>query len=180
MSNRAAYSRIAVFALALASLLAFSRMTVEALAAMSFGAAIMLIGMAVYYRLAAVAGMLVMTISVAYCVSIETLAEVSMVFTSLLGLVLPSALLIWLAVTADTGAQFRLPRMERPFALSGLYLLFCVVSVPFVLAVTGLVYPSVVSRLEGLAEVSIVLVVAAIGAVSLGLAEPDRAKARKR
>jgi hypothetical protein len=180
MSSRAVYSRIAVFALAVAALLVFSRMTTEAFAALSFGATIMLLGMAVYYRLAAVVGMLVMTTSVACCASIDTLTEVSMVFTSLLGLVLPSALLAWLAVTTDTGAAFRLPRMERPFALAGLYVLLCVFSVPLVLAITGLAYPSVVSRLEGLAEVSIVLLVVAIGAVALSLEEPDRARAGRR
>jgi len=168
--NRAAVSRVTVFVLSLALLLVFSGMTVETLAAFSFGAAIMLMGLVVYYRLAAVVGMLVTTTSAACCMTLGTMTEVRLILASLLGLVLPAAMLAWLAMTAESGSRFRPPGVDKPFILSGLYLLLCIVSVPLVVTVTGLMFPSMVSRLEGFAEISVVLLVAAFGAVSLGSA----------
>ena len=166
--NRTRARLVAQFVGSLTLILVFSSMNTYTLIILALGAGMMALAFFSYYRPGAVLGLLLVAISAAASMEVDTLVEASMITTAVVGLMLPLTLLALFALSSEVEER-SIMRRRRPMLVAGAYAAACVSSVPVFVASVGLVLPSVTAKLSVLAETAIVLLVVSVGATLLTL-----------
>ncbi|HEX9907354.1 MAG TPA: hypothetical protein VGB78_02665 [Thermoplasmata archaeon] len=154
------------------ALYVFGEHSVYTLLAGSLGFIAMVVSYFSHYRPGAILGMLVVAVSAAVASPLETLTEVGAILTAVVGFFLPVAVCVWFALSTEVEEEPRLMHYRRPALLTAFYALLCLVSVPLAIRAISLFAPNVSVRFSVLEEVSVILMVASIGAVILSFREP--------
>ena len=151
-------SRVALLFIITADFMLFSRITLLPLIAMAIGAATVMLGIVASYRMASVLGLLVMVITAAASIEIESLLELGAILTALIALLLPTMMLIWLALSAEEGEQQQVSVRTKPSVIAVSFAFVCIWSAPLSVLVLSFFAPAVSMRVDVLAEMSIILV----------------------
>ncbi len=155
-----------LFASAVVAIMVFSRMSAYSLFVLAFGASIMLLAFAIYYRPAALFGLLLVAISATMSVEVDTLIESAPLMTALFGVVLPMTFLTLFALSVEGHGEVGYVQ-RRPALVGAAYVAGCLLSVPAIIALTALVFPHMSLRFYGMTEISILLMFSAVVAVAL-------------
>ena len=170
--NRFRMRMLLMFSTSIVAILVFSRMSSYSLFVLAFGALIMLIAFASYYRPAALFGLFIVAISATMSMQIDTLIETGPLIAVAVGMLIPMTLLTLFALSSESdGENGYLQR--RPVFVGAAYIGCCLMSVPVVIAVTGLVFPHMSLRFYGMMEISILLMVSAVLAIALTSRDPE-------
>ena len=170
--NRTRARLVAQFVGSLALILVFSSMNTYTLIILFIGAVTMALAFFSYYRPGAVLGLLLVGISAAASLEVDTLVEASMITTAVVGLMLPITLLTLFALSSEVEERSVI-RRRRPMLVAGAYAGVCVMSVPVFVASVGLVLPSVTAKLSVLSETAILLLFISLGATLLTLRQAE-------
>ncbi|UCE45942.1 MAG: hypothetical protein JSU93_03500 [Methanobacteriota archaeon] len=166
--------KIIVVIVSAALLLAFSRLSLSLLVPEVIGLALILFGIVISYRPAAVLGLFITLSVAALSAEITTLADIDIWQTSILGLLVPTSLLAWAALLSEQSESYDIRLWSRPLALALFIGAAIAVAVPLAVVVIALVSPSSADSLSTMAEISLLFVV--ISVVALVLTLPDDAK----
>jgi hypothetical protein len=170
--NRSRLRMLLLFSSSIVTILVFSRMSSYSLFVLAFGAFIMLLAFASYYRPAALFGLLIVAISATMSMEIDTLIETAPLMTALVGLLIPMTLLTLFALSSESDGEDGYVQ-RRPALVGAAYTGCCLLSVPIVIAATGLVFPNMSLRFFGMTEISILLMFSAVLAIVLTSREPE-------
>lgn len=155
LSNRL---RVVLALMAVSDLMVFSEMTMLGLIAMAAGTAIMLLGMTYSDRQVSVIGGLVASGTAAASIDLTTLLELRTLLTAAAGLLIPSALIAWLALTSEGAGRGDELATSRPFILASAYGVLCLLSVPLVVLAISVFSHGVSMSVTTMTEISILLV----------------------
>jgi len=164
--------RYALVILLVTDILVFSRATTLTIMGMVIGTAVVLLGLAYSYRVAAFVGMLVVATVAGASVEIPTLTELSSLLTAMLGLLLPIFALAWLALTAEEKQGREVTLMRRPLGIAIAFAILALWSAPLTILVMSLFAPNIALRLTVVTEAAIMLIAAIIGIVILTRKDP--------
>ena len=154
--------KIAVTVAAAALFLTFSNLSFSLLLPGAIGIALVLFGIIIGYRPVAVLGLFVDLCVAALSIEIRTLVDMDVWQTSVLGLLLPTALLAWSALLSEYTDSYDIRFRTKAFANAfGVAVLFAV-AVPVVTAVFGIVLPSSAGTISTMAEIYILFMVIAV------------------
>lgn len=154
--------RLALLAFGVIDMLLFANANPGTILTVAVGTLIMVMGMWYYYRQAAVAGMLLVSIGGASTIQIPTLLELSGLMTALLGLLVPVSVLAWLALSSEEVETANVLPGNRQMMLSALFGILCLWSVPLVTFMISLFVPGLSMRMTTVSEIAIVLLAAAL------------------
>ncbi len=159
-------------------LLVFSNAGPLMIFAMAVGTALMFVGLITFYRPSSVVGLLLVTITAATGIQIDTLTDFSNMMTAIFGLLVPSSLLTWIALAPEEQEYASGRRLDRSLVLASAAMLACLWSVPLMSVAVGIFMPEIAMRMTLVTEVSAILVSAAvIGSIVTFLTEKSlRAK----
>lgn len=160
--------------LAVAAMLAFSQVNPGILLASILGAGLVMIGLASYYRPASVAGLVIAAGSAAISNNPGSLAEVPSWLNAVLGLLVPTYVLAWVALTSGAEESYELMIRSKASAYTVMFMLACLLSVPVASLVVGALYPSFSVAMSPMAEIAIMLLVATVGVILLTSQAPLR------
>lgn len=150
---------------AAALFLTFSNLSFSLLVPGAIGIVLVLFGIAIGYRPAAVLGLFVDLAVAGLSIEIVTMVDVDVWQTSVLGLLLPTSLLAWSALLSEETDGYEIHLRTRAFATAlGVGVLFAV-AVPVSIALFGVLMPSVSNTLSTMAEISILFTIVAITAL---------------
>jgi len=158
--------RAAIVLGAAADLVAFSGVSVLKLTGIGVGIALAMLGLAYAYRQPGAIGMLMVSATAAASIEITSLQEVRELLTAVIGLLIPVSMLAWVSLTAEEDRIERHFR-GRPLALTSVYGVLCVLSVPTTILVLSFFVTGVSMRITTMAEAAIVLLVAVAGGLLL-------------
>lgn len=166
-------TRIVLLLLITADLMAFSRITLLPLIAITIGAAAVMLGIVSSYRIASVLGMLVVIVTAAASVEIASLLELNAILTAIVALLLPIMILIWLALSAEEGERQQVLFRRKPGVIALAFGVICIWSAPLTMLTISFFAPAVAMRADILTEISIMLVVTIAGAIVLLRRKPS-------
>ncbi|MBU1158518.1 MAG: hypothetical protein KKE24_04185 [Candidatus Thermoplasmatota archaeon] len=170
--NRFRMRMLLMFSTSIIAILVFSRMSSYSLFVLAFGALIMLIAFASYYRPAGLFGLFIVAISATMSMQIDTLIETGPMIAVAVGMLIPMTLLTLFALSSESDGENGYFQ-RRPVFLGAAYIGCCLLSVAVVIAITGLVFPHMSLRFYGLMEISILLMVSAVLAIALTSRDPE-------
>ena len=154
--------RFGMLIVAIIDLLIFANANPMTILAVGVGTVVLLMGMAYNYRPAAVLGMLITVIGATSAIQVATLLEVGSMMTAILGLLIPTSILIWLALSSDEGEDLDVHPASRSMWINAAFMLGCLLSAPVVVVIVSLLAPGVSMRMTAVSEIAILLVTAAI------------------
>jgi hypothetical protein len=143
-----------MFSASVVAILVFSRMSAYSLFVLAFGASIMLMAFAIYYRPAALFGMLLVAISATMSMEV------------------PMTMLTLFALSCESHGEVGYVQ-RRPALVGASYIVGCLLSVPAVIAATALFFPHMSLRFYGMTEISILLMFSTVVAVALTSRGPE-------
>jgi hypothetical protein len=161
-----------MFSASVVAILVFSRMSAYSLFVLAFGASIMLMAFAIYYRPAALFGMLLVAISATMSMEVDTLIETAPLMAASVGLVVPMTMLTLFALSCESHGEVGYVQ-RRPTLVGASYIVGCLLSVPAVIAATALFFPHMSLRFYGMTEISILLMFSTVVAVALTSRGPE-------
>lgn len=154
--------KIAMVMVAAALLLTFCRLSFSLLVPEVIGIALVLLGIVLGYRPAAVFGLFVDLAVAALSIEIVSMADVDVWQTAILGLLLPTSLLAWCALLSeDTDSyaiRFRTGAFASAFAAGMLF----AIAIPVSVAVTSIFLPTLINTISTMAEISILFIIIAV------------------
>ncbi len=150
--------RVVLALVAVSDLMIFSDMTMPGLIAMAVGTAIMLLGMTYSDRHVSVIGALVASGTAAASIDLVTLLEVRTLLTAAAGLLIPSALVAWLALTSEGAGRGDELATSKPFVLASAYGVLCLLSVPLVVLAISVFSHGISMSVTTMTEMAILLI----------------------
>lgn len=159
--------KVALVIVSAALFLTFSRLSLSLLVPGAIGVALVLFGIVIGYRPAAVLGLLVDLVVAALSIEITTMANVDVWQTSILGLLLPTALLAWAALLSEDGAGSEIRFRTSAFGIALVAGVTFALVLPVSMALMRVIFPDMAATLSTMAEISILFVVVAVVAVAL-------------
>ncbi len=147
--------------------LTFSRLSLSLLVPGAIGMALVLFGIVIGYRPAAVLGLLVGLIVAALSIEITTVADVAVWQTSILGLLLPTALLAWSALLSEDTAGSVIRFRTSAFVVAVVTGVTFAIVLPVSIALMRIILPGMATTLSTMAEISLLFVMVAVIAVGL-------------
>lgn len=175
MNRLGTAAKILVVATLLTAMSVFTEATSLTLLALVLGGVMVVFGSLYAYRAGALMGVVVVAVGAASSIQLDSVLDVSSVLTAALGLLIPVFLLTLHALGTERGDVRAMAIRARPAVLALLFGLACLMSAPVVSGLMGLVLPTMTVPLSGMAEMAIILVVAAAGTALLTM----RTSARK-
>lgn len=169
-------SRMIVSGLAIFSLMVHSGGDTASLVGISAGGALLMLGLWTMFRIASIAGFLIMTGISALFMDLDTMTDVQNVVFAVVGLFVPSLAAAWAALTAEDEHGHVLNLRTRAVAIAAIYGIVCMISVPIVMILSGVVMPSISSEVPVMVEIAILLLVASIPVAYFFSVEPERAE----
>ncbi len=152
---------------AIAVMLMFSEMNAATLLGIIIGTALIMLGIATYYRSASIVGLMLATASVAISSNPGQLTAMPALLNAAVGLLIPLYVLSWASLSAGSEESGELRMRSRAGVLAIVFLLSCALSVPAAAFILGLVSPRYTLAMSVLTEIAITLAVAAIGIIVL-------------
>ena len=159
--------KIAVAAVSSALFLIFCELSISLLVPGTVGAALVLFGIAIGYRPAAILGLFVELAVAALSVEITTLSNVNIWQTSVIGLLVPTSLLTWSVFLAEQTDSYEIRLKTRPFASALSVGIVFAVAVPVAVVLTSLVSPRIGDTLPTMVEISLLFVVLSVTTLAL-------------
>ena len=159
--------KIAVAAVSSALFLIFCELSISLLVPGTVGAALVLFGIAIGYRPAAVLGLFVELAVAALSVEITTLSNVNIWQTSVIGLLVPTSLLTWSVFLAEQTDSYRIDLKTRPFAAALSVGTIFAITVPVAVVLTSFVSPRIADTLPTMVEISLLFVVVSVATLAL-------------
>ncbi|UCE91285.1 MAG: hypothetical protein JSV90_07700 [Methanobacteriota archaeon] len=150
---------------AAALFLTFSNLSFSLLVPGAVGVVLVLFGIIIRYRPAAMLGLFVDLSVAALSIDIVTLADMDVWQTSVLGLLLPTSLLAWSALLSEDTDSYVIRFRTRAFATALAVGALFAVTIPVSAAIIGTAVPSAVNTISTMAEVSILFTVVAVTAL---------------
>jgi len=163
-----------IASLAILSLMVHSGGDTASIVGVSAGGALLLLGLWSMFRIASVAGFLIMTGVAALFMDLETMTDVQNIVFATVGLFVPSLAAAWTALTAEDEHGYVLNLKTRPVATSAIYAVVCMIAVPIAMVISDLVMPSISSDVPEMVEIAVLLLVACIPVVYFFSIEPER------
>ncbi|OGS42564.1 MAG: hypothetical protein A3K67_03400 [Euryarchaeota archaeon RBG_16_62_10] len=152
----------------------FSGVSVLKLTGFGTGLVLILLGLSYSYRQPAAAGLLIVSATAAVSIELTTLLEIRTLMIGVLGLLVPTAVLAWISLTAKDDPTVEETRSKRPVVLSATYGALCLLSIPIVLLVISFVSPGLSLRTTTMTEAAIMLVTAVAGGAFIMLRGPTQ------
>ncbi len=152
--------RVLILVVALADLMAFSELTSLTLVTVTTGTITMFLGVVYYYRPASVLGLLIVTSGAAASIDIPTLTETGTLLAGLLGVLAPVFILFVLALPGEEEAERGSMIAMRATATALAFMIGCLLSVPLAVFLVSLTAPGLSLRMDAMAEMGVMLVVA--------------------
>jgi hypothetical protein len=172
-----AWTKVGMTIAAAALFLTFSNLSFSLLVPGAIGIVLVLFGIAIGYRPAAVVGLFVDLAVAGLSIEIVTMVDVDVWQTSVLGLLLPTSLLAWSALLSEETDSYEIHLRTRAFAAAfGVGVLFAA-AIPVSIALIGILLPSVANTLSTMAEISILFTIVAITALIATWPGDERASA---
>ncbi len=152
---------------AIAIMLLFSEMRAGTLLAIAVGAGLVLLGLASYYRPASVVGFMIAAGGAAVSNNPGSLTVVASWLNAIFGILIPVYVLAWVALNSAQDQSYQMMLRSKASAYTLMFMLACLVSVPVVALLTGLVSPHFSTAMSILTEIAIVLTVVTAGLIML-------------
>lgn len=162
MIRASAGLKVAMVIAAAALFLTFSRLSFSLLVPGAIGIALVLFGIAVGYRPAAVFGLFVDLAVAAMSIEIVTMVDMDVWQTSILGLLIPTSLLAWSALLSEDTDNYAIRFRTAAFATALAVGVLFAIAIPLSVAVTSLLLPAVVNTLSTMAEISLLFMIIAV------------------
>jgi len=169
--------RNAKLVLALAAILVilmFSEMNAGTLLATLVGAALVMLGIASYYRPASMAGLMIAAGSAAVSNDPGSLTVLASWLNAVLGLLVPIYVLTWVSLNSGSEESSEIVFRSKASAYTVMFILACILSVPIAALVMGFVSPRFSVTVSVLTEVAIMLTVATAGLILLTSQRPQK------
>ncbi|MDH3365828.1 MAG: hypothetical protein OEM29_07515 [Thermoplasmata archaeon] len=157
--------KVAMAIAAAALFLTFSRLSFSLLVPGAIGIALVLLGIALEYRPAAVVGLFIDLAVAALSIEIVTLVEVDVWQTSILGLLLPTSLLAWSALLSEDTDNYEIRLRTGAFATALAVGVLFAVAMPLSFALASILLPAVVNTFSTMAEISILFIIVSVAAL---------------
>ena len=179
MNLRSRYFKVLYVVVAIADLLAFSRVTGLSLMATGIGTALVFLGIIYHDRNSGIIGVLIVAVAAAGSVYYDDFTQSGQILSGIVGTLAPVFALTWIALAAPEREeeQSRLPRAS--ILVSTAYILVSIWAAPLCILAIGIMVPSLSIRVGTMTQGAIVLLVAVTGGVLLTYRteEPTRAGA---
>ena len=166
--------KIVVVIVAAALFLAFSRLSFSLLVPGAIGIALVLFGVIIGYRPAAVLGLFVDLAVAGLSTEINSLVSFDVWQTSILGLLLPTTLLAWSALLAEDTEGSVIHLRTRAFSMALAVAVLFATAVPLSVASMSIFLPGVANTLSTMAEISLLFVVIAVIALLATWSKTDQ------
>ncbi|UCE80720.1 MAG: hypothetical protein JSV94_06150 [Methanobacteriota archaeon] len=157
--------KVAMAIISAALFLTFSRLSFSLLVPGAIGIALVIFGIVLEYRPAAVLGLFVSLSVAALSIEIVTMADVSTWQTTMLGLFAPTSLLAWSAFLSERSDSYEIRLRTRPFVTALVIGAVFAVALPATIALTNIMYPVAGNSMSTMAEISLLFVIIAVTAL---------------
>ncbi|UCE45336.1 MAG: hypothetical protein JSU93_00060 [Methanobacteriota archaeon] len=157
--------KVVMVVISAALFLTFSRLSISLLVPGAIGIALVLFGIVLEYRPAAVLGLFVGLSVAALSIEIVTMTDVAIWQTAILGLFVPTSLLAWSAFLSERSDSYEMRLRTRPFATALVIGAVFAVSLPVTVALTSILFPAMGNSMSTMAEISLLFVVIAVTAL---------------
>lgn len=165
MMRATAGLKAAVAVAAAVLFLTFGNLSLSLLLPEMIGVALVLFGIIIGYRPAAVLGLFVCLCVAALSIEISTLVDIDVWQTSVLGLLLPTSLLAWSALLSEDADIYDIHLRTAAFGSALAVAILLAVAVPVSVALIGFALPSAASTISTMAEISILFTIIAATAL---------------
>jgi len=159
MMRASASVKVGVAIVAAALFLTFSRLSFSLLVPGAIGIALVLLGIALEYRPAAVVGLFIDLAIAALSIEIVTLVDMDVWQTSILGLLLPTSLLAWSALLSEDTDNYEIRLRTGAFAIASVVGVLFAIAVPLAFVLASIFLTAGANALSTMAEISILFVV---------------------
>jgi hypothetical protein len=165
MIRASAGVKVGVTIVAAALFLTFSSLSFSLLVPGTIGIALVLLGIALGYRPAAVVGLFIDLAIAALSIEIVTLVDMDVWQTSVLGLLLPTSLLAWSALLSEDTDNYDIRLRTSAFAVASVVGALFAIAVPLAFLLASVFLSAGANALSTMAEISIMFVVIAVTAL---------------
>ena len=152
---------------AIADIFIFSSMKADILILLIVGSILAFIGFFTKYRIASIGGLALLGAGIAASMEVESLLEIRMILTAVLGIFLPLYLIG--IVTLSTREEKRTTRLKskRHLYIFIAFIGICILSIPIGAVILQIIFPTISLQLSTLIEIALMLAVTTIATVIL-------------
>ena len=158
--------------LAVLAILTLGQMSAVGILAISVGTFLLLLGLWISYRPAAVFGFMTLAVGSGLAVDFDSVTDVSTLMSAAVGILIPVYITGWVALSSEIDGPVNVSIFNRPTLLTIGYTMACVFSVPVASLVIGVLTPAMATHVNVVTEAALMLLVIAILVVALTSRNP--------